>query len=187
MKEQPKPICEEQELLEKEELELFRKAADKDCVYVYSRCFLVGFNTARYYLDDEEEAKDAIQEVFANLWTMKHSEKMKVENFQHYFVQSIRNHCLTLIDKQKRRKARLKGYTPETNVEPYDSSKEEQLKIIHNEIDGLSSECREVLLLVYVYGFTHEQVAKIKGRSKTTIKTQVYSGIEKIKKRLGIK
>lgn len=48
------------------------------------------------FLQDEEEAKDVLQDVFLKLW-QKREELVKVENLEAFIMRMMRNRCLDLI------------------------------------------------------------------------------------------
>lgn len=55
---------------------------------------------ATHFLKDEDEAKDAVQDVFLKLW-QKRDELEKIENVEAYAMQMTRNRCLDVIRANK--------------------------------------------------------------------------------------
>jgi len=55
---------------------------------------------ARQILQDEEEAKDVLQDIFLKLW-QKREELVKVENLEAFAIRMTRNRCLDLIRSRR--------------------------------------------------------------------------------------
>ena len=52
------------------------------------------------YLENQEDSKDAVQEVFVKLWNLR-SEIQAVKNIEAFAVRIMRNHCLDRIKLNK--------------------------------------------------------------------------------------
>ena len=57
--------------------------------------------------------------------------------------------------------AELTASSPELDI-----LKEERDRQLYNALDGLKSEYRQILILLYFEGMTHEQAAKVMGKTK---------------------
>ena len=55
---------------------------------------------ARQILQDEEEAKDVLQDIFLKLW-QKREELVRVENLEAFAIRMTRNRCLDLIRSRR--------------------------------------------------------------------------------------
>ncbi|MCH3909102.1 MAG: sigma-70 family RNA polymerase sigma factor [Bacilli bacterium] len=70
---------------------------------LYHRYFKILFSTSDYYLNDEGEAKETVQALFASIWANPESFKTDSEHSLHSFLSaSIRNSCFSSYKKMKR-------------------------------------------------------------------------------------
>ena len=64
------------------------------------------FRLAKMMLTSTDEAADAVQEVFAKLWTKK-DKLNKISNRDAYFMRAVRNFCLDRIKSKQAKESRL--------------------------------------------------------------------------------
>jgi RNA polymerase sigma-70 factor (ECF subfamily) len=87
---------------------------------------------ARQILQDEEEAKDVIQDVFLKLW-QKRSELVKIENIEAFALRMTRNRCLDLI--RARRTVSMEVVKKNTRMEEESSDTDH---LVNEEMAGLA-------------------------------------------------
>lgn len=127
---------------------------------------------ARALLGNEEDAQDALQEIFASL-------SARPEQFQHksspstFLYAMTTHHCLNKIrDRQNR--ARLVAL----HVAPGESGKTadpagERLAILRDLLARLPPELGEVAVYSHVDGMSHAEIADVLGCSKSHVSNQL--------------
>ncbi len=127
-------------------------------------------------LRNQEEAEDAVQEVFIRLWKM--GEKLdQYENVDALATTMTKNYCIDQLRKQKH----LQG-NPTANDELQtntSSSPHEQLEriesdaIIHRIIGDLDEKYRLVIMLKDIDGFSYEEIAEKTGQNINTLRVNL--------------
>lgn len=74
---------------------------------IYEKYWEKLYNTAYKRLNDEDYAKDIIQDIFLQLWQRR--EDLQIEHLQTYLYTSVRNNVFKYLEKEKR-------YTPVTKL-----------------------------------------------------------------------
>jgi RNA polymerase sigma-70 factor (ECF subfamily) len=135
------------------------------------------------YLKNEEEAKDAVQQVF--LKAIGELEKYKVDYFKSWIYMIARNHCLMqLRNKHEKIKSveddwQLKdesatGY--ETAVE-----KEQLISAIESSLGELNKEQKTCVTLFYLNKKTYQQISAETGFSLMQVKSFIQNGKRNLK------
>ncbi len=108
------------------------------------------------YLEDKEESKDAVQEVFVKLWNMR-DQIRDLNSVEAFAMRVTRNHCLDLI--KRNRTVSLDGYAAyyDAVAEEDDPSailqRNESVRHLQDIIRRLPEPQRSVILLKDVEGF----------------------------------
>lgn len=134
-----------------------------------------------------DDARDAVQEIFTNLFRLMKQGKAK-EIQPGYLYQSVRN---LHVDKN-RLLTRLTEYTdmiqsreqPKFQYLPRENVESETLERIHNLIQALPEAQRETIELKYIHGLTFPEIAQLTGCSVNTASTRAKLGLTKIRKKL---
>jgi RNA polymerase sigma-70 factor (ECF subfamily) len=124
-------------------------------------------------LSNQEEAEDAVQEVFIKLWKMeeKLDEYISVDALA---TTMIKNHCIDQIRKRKR--SREEEYKKEdqnyiTSVNPQDQMENrESAEIISSIISQLPEGSREIVQLREINDLSYEEIAEKTGQSINTLR-----------------
>ena len=154
---------------------LFDRYYTRLCQYVYA------------ILQDKNDTEDMVQEVFLNLWY--HRQKIVIkENVSGYLYQMAKNLALNHI----RSKSHLNILT--NNEEQLTLSYEEtpletqEFRIaLYDCINRLPSRSREVLLLHRIKGLKQKEISEKLDISVKTIKNQIWTSLQKLKKCLELK
>lgn len=124
-------------------------------------------NACRYalsFLQDTHMAEDAVQEVFIKLWEQK-PELLDTPGIKYYLIASVRNKCISILREQKSRNIVFPEHTPEvheehiTNFQHKESMTAQEEKIA-SALAQLPPVCKEVFLLVKLYGMSYKQAAE---------------------------
>ncbi len=117
----------------------------------------------RRILGDEEETKDALQELMLKLWN-KRSFLEKCQNPDGYILTAARNFCF---DMKKKRKISLYGNFEELRaLHPGvdgDHETVEKLEHVHRIIGNLPEKYREILQMREIDGFSYEEIHQMTG------------------------
>lgn len=136
------------------------------------------FRSAIGFLKDEEDAKDAMQDTYMNLWS-KNPVTSDSEAGNKLF-KALRNRCIDILKHQSHQKLALEN--PEEPIEnpPDESIEDYERKLIAN----LSERQREVYQYIVREGLEYDKVADITGRSVEAVRTEMSRIRKKIQSNL---
>lgn len=140
-------------------------------------------------LQDEEEAKDVVQEMFAAIWAKRETLVIPT-SVDAYLYGSIRNRILNFIAHQKV----IAKYTDslgdylENGISATDEKirERELIKILENEVALLPSKMREVFELSRNQDLSHKQIAEQLNISDKTVKKQVNNAIKILRLKINL-
>lgn len=153
---------------------------DKEFKEIYLRYFAPLYRFAREYLPSEEDAENAVQDVFAMLWEKK--ETLSVDNYSGYLYSVVRNRCIDFlrhrITTQKNENLyRLSLEALEEIVFDEDESPEE---LLLKKIATLPPKCREIFILSKIKRKKHKEIATLLDISISTIENQIAIAMKKL-------
>lgn len=143
---------------------------------LYARCFPPSMKLAMSLLHDEDEARDAVQEVFVKFW----EDNIQIENPLTYFIRAVRNKCLNRINMLDTHEKILKRIMLESPPDDFD-------------IDARSREVRsaiamiltpreqEVVEKIYTDGMSYKEAAAILEVSTAAINKNLVSALKKLR------
>ncbi len=141
------------------------------------------YRFARSILKNDDQAKDAVQELNLKLWE-KRNYLDTVDNLQAFTMKSMRNLCLDEIRKRKNNNdlyedlhSEIPG--PHQQVEENDMS-----KIIKNMIESLPELQKTVMRLRDIEGFEIEEIATITGLTNNAVTVNLSRARQKIRERI---
>ncbi len=127
-------------------------------------------------LHNQEEAEDAVQEVFIKLWRMGE----KLDNYTSIDALAttmIKNYCIDQIRKQKHLKNdhnEIAGYQLNTSPSPHDQLENiEADTIIQRIIGDLDEKYRLVIELRDIEGLSYEEIADKTGQNINTLRVTI--------------
>lgn len=140
-------------------------------------------------LQDEEEAKDVVQEMFAAIWAKRETLVIPT-SVDAYLYSSIRNRILNFIAHQKviaKYAGSLVDYL-ENGISVTDEKirEKELIKILENEVALLPSKMREVFELSRNQDLSHKQIAEQLNISDKTVKKQVSNAIKILRLKINL-
>ena len=134
---------------------------------------------ARGFMGNEEDAADACQDAFHRAYLamprLKH-----MDRFYPWFYRILRNHCLNRLRSEKKQNDGRTEMNPDdlgmtVPVTPRsETESKEQTEEVHEVLDSLQSEFREILLLKYFDKLNYEQIAELLGIRKGTVMSRLY-------------
>lgn len=156
---------------------------------IYHRFKFILHNHAWQKTRNEEEAKDAIQEVFATLWARRESIHIG-SNLAGYLYSSVRNHILNTIahkEVQDKYITSIRKFTEEQTVITDHKVRENLLTaLIEKEIAALPPRMREVFELSRKHHLSHKEIAQIMGTTEQTVKKQMTIALKTLRKKFGL-
>jgi RNA polymerase sigma-70 factor (family 1) len=159
---------------------LFSKAALLDSEEAFKELFFGFFPTLCVYaskiVDDNETARDIVQEVFFNIWNNR--KKIELESsFRNFIVTAVRNQCTDILRKRTVID-RFATRSPST-MEPSEQSPEEIYtineleQIIGKAIQKLPPNIREAFEMNRFKGMTYNEIAQHMSLSPKTIEAYI--------------
>ncbi|MFC1226159.1 RNA polymerase sigma factor [Pedobacter sp. BG31] len=156
---------------------------------IYNRFYGLLFIHASRRLNDEEEAKDVLHQLFESLW-VKRMQVAPDGNLSAYLYTAVRNRVLDVFAHQKvenRYVDSLQDYIDQDHVLTDYMVREKQMaRLIEQEIDALPPKMREIFILSRKENKSHKEIALELGLSELTVKTQVKKALRILKSRLGL-
>lgn len=136
------------------------------------------------YLKDEEEAKDAVQQIFLKVITELH--KYKVDYFKSWLYMVTKNHCLMKIrDDQGRNHLKLEEDTykmPEDTSGPQvHLQKDRDLALMEATLQELNPEQKHCVTLFYLEKQSYQQIAGSTGFTIMQVKSHIQNGKRNLK------
>lgn len=141
------------------------------------------FLTAYHNLKNEDEAKDAVQEIFIYIWEKRNKIAIKT-SLRSYLYMAINHYCLNFFRSQARLNKRkwLYQYFKEPINKHRDKLEEKELGIaIKTAIDHIPPASREVFQMQYIEGLTQKEIAERRNVSVQTVKNQVVFALSELR------
>lgn len=140
-------------------------------------------------LQDREEARDAVQEVFSNLWSKRDSMDFQ-SNVSGYLYTAIRNRVLNILSRNKIKSnyiASLGEYRKNYAAGTDHLTRTNQLKaIVGKEMENMPEKMREVFSLSRNHHLSHREIAELLGISENTVKNHVHGALKILRTKLGL-
>jgi RNA polymerase sigma-70 factor (ECF subfamily) len=159
--------------------------AVQDCLKAYGGLV---WSLARRMLRNTEEAEDAVQEIFVDVW--KNAARFDpAQASETTFVAMIARR--RLIDKIRFSQRRISADSLEDILaEPAGTSDKEMQTLVEGReamkaLDELRPEQRQVLQLSIVHGLSHQEIADSTGMPLGTVKTHARRGLLQVREILG--
>ena len=136
------------------------------------------------YLKNEEEAKDAVQQIFLKCITELH--KYKVDFFKSWLYMVAKNHCLMkLRDKTGKNTTELKDNLVSSDDEIADKKihveKDNLLERMNVCLHELNSEQKECVTLFYLEKKSYQEIADRTGHTMMQVKSHIQNGKRNLK------
>lgn len=151
---------------------------------LYRKNFIVLFRLAFHTLRDEEESRDVVNDVFANL--LENPPKETISNIDGYLFRTVRNKTLDIISHQDVVQRARQLYPIEMEAyEGYDYEHERRLQQVSEFIDSsLSPSARETMTLVFKEGLSYKDTASRLGVSVAMINKHVVKSLKLLRDKL---
>jgi len=155
---------------------------------IYHRYWALLFNHGRRILQDDEDAKDLVQDAFAVLWKEGKTLVIKT-SLSAYLYAVVRYKVFDLIDRQKVKNGYLESlehFIAENNYSSDHLVREKQLEvIIEKEIAALPAKMREIFELSRKANLSYLEIAQKLNISDNTVKKQINNALKILRNKLG--
>jgi RNA polymerase sigma factor (sigma-70 family) len=151
---------------------------------VLQRYTLLLFGVCMKYLKNEEEAKDAVQQIFLKSITELH--KYKVDYFKSWVYMVSRNYCLMkLRDKNGRLSVDINeisiASSDEDSNKKLHAEKDRTLEIMETALQELGKEQKQCVTLFYLDKKSYQEITDITGFSLMQVKSHIQNGKRNLK------
>lgn len=142
------------------------------------------------YVEDEELARDIVQECFINLWENYGSVKIA---FEHYLIVAVRNRCISHFRSLqirseyadsvylKIKSAEFHSGIPDPLSDIYTK---ELYDLLRKNMATLPEKCRQIFEMSRFQGMRNQEIADSLGISVRTVESQIYYALRTLKSRL---
>lgn len=159
--------------------ELFADLFKKHVSVVYGTCL--------FYLQDKDEAQDATMQLFEKL--MLDINNREIDNFKGWLSFVVRNHCISLIRKNKSQSKNIKSYY-EFEYETPNYEEEEKINSVNDDVllekmkdclPKLKENQRVCVELFYLKNKSYQDIANETNFSLNEIKSYIQNGKRNLK------
>lgn len=145
------------------------------------------YNYAYKFAKDDALVKDAIQEVFIDLWQRRHNAD-KIVSMRFYLLKAIKNTVLKSIEKRKRFLSEP-GIASSAFESVFDIEKiiieqqvsEEQAARLRMLLEQLSARQREIIYLTFYQQLTADEIAVLMNISRQSVYNLLHESIQKLR------
>jgi RNA polymerase sigma-70 factor (ECF subfamily) len=162
----------------------FKEHADQEMLaQLYVRYTDLVYGVCMKYLRDAEAAKDAVMNIYQELFEKLHTHE--VENFKSWLYVVAKNYCLMQLRKEK--KMVTIEFTPAVmqseNFEHLDSvlEKEHELKKLETCIEHLPGEQKQSIKLFYLENKCYNEIAEQTGYEWNKVRSLIQNGRRNLK------
>ena len=140
----------------------------------YSRMF----KAAYILLGDEDEAKDAVQDVFARLWDG--TTPLREESQRTFLLTCVRNRCLNIIaQRQSRQEAQLLLTSEAIDSRTHD---EELIEAVNRYVEErLTPQTCRIIKMHYNEDQSYKDISSELGISLSTVNKHIVQGLRKLR------
>ena len=148
---------------------------------LYERYWQRLFHIARRILEDEELAKDVVQECFVSLF--EKNKTTDVHNLLPYLYQSVKFQCFMHLRAGRITEKHLQRINQvyALNVVEEEFAAEELQSIVDKKIASLPEKCREVFFLSRMQSLSNKKIAEQLNISTKTVENQITKALKAIR------
>lgn len=184
----------------KEAVELAKNGDNREYDYLYTQTCNKNYYLALKYMEDEESAKDVLQESYIKAFN-KLEQLKDADKFPGWMSRIVANMAIDVLRKKKRNDNKLfsemesddsEDMTFEEKIEDDRRDNRPELAIDQKEtgrlvkeiIDTLSEEQRLCVMMYYINGMSVKEIADMADVSENTIKSRLNYGRKKIEQKV---
>lgn len=142
------------------------------------------YRVAYYILESEQDARDAVQDLFIKLWNSRDTLD-SVHNPMGYGIRLLKNSCIDRIRKESRlARADLSEEIPADDTADGPQAAKEQAERVMRAVRKLPERQRAVLEMKLLRGMSNEQISQETGMSNLAVRVMISRARTKIKEAL---
>ncbi|WP_437918031.1 RNA polymerase sigma-70 factor [Sphingobacterium sp. LRF_L2] len=161
---------------------------DHEFIALYDRLSPKVYRIAFLYTQDEELAKDVLQDVFMMLWKNQHPLQGTVASIESYLFQSARNKSIDILRKSKIQLSYAESVKPFLELGSEDTERVTSFRFLQQEINeiinGLPEKCREVYQLSRRENLDNKTIAYRLNISEKTVKNHLTRALNTLRDKL---
>jgi len=139
------------------------------------------YRVAMYILEDDEQAKDAVQDVFLKLWESR--DKLDdIKSPKSYVLMAVRNTCISKIRKEKEvipLQDDVAVTPPEENI----MIGKEKIRRVLKLIEGLPEKQRMAIRMRCVEGLEYDEISKQTGLTENNLRVLISNARKTLKEK----
>lgn len=144
-------------------------------------CYYSTLKTAAFLLlNDEDDAEDVIQQLFADIWTRELYKNIDV-SIKAYLYTAVRNKCLNFLERkkviEKQKNTYAENFSEIINDQEKGHSENELPSHMRNALEELPPQRRAAFELVYMEDKSYKDAAGEMGISVNSLKTHLKMGM----------
>ena len=140
------------------------------------------YRAAHILLGDDEEAKDAVQDVFAHLWDG--GIELREESLRTFLLTCVRNRCLNIISQRRlNMEPSQNALNVVEDLEPWDGKTEDELtEMVLNYVDErLTPQTSRIIHMHYDDQRSYKEISKSLGISVSAVNKHIVQGLRKLR------
>jgi RNA polymerase sigma factor (sigma-70 family) len=140
---------------------------------------------------DDSLVKDAIQEVFLDLYLKRAKNKTNPENLRYYLILALKRNLIKKLKRNRRlveEEACELNFEPEYSIESAIIEREEEAELnlkVKEVLKNLPGRQKEALYLRYNESMEYPEIAQLLNISVESVRKQVYRALSAIRKQFG--
>jgi len=143
-------------------------------------------NFAFFYLKDEQEAIELVQELFISIWEKRETSAL-VDSPKAYLMTAVKNRCYNKITRKKDTANSLEMLgdiliSADDTSSPIETKQTEQHILLT--INKLPEKCREIFVLSRFEQMSYKAIAEHLGISLKTVENQIGNALKFLRKEL---
>jgi len=163
--------------------EKFRKGSHSAFEELYSMHADNAFRLAAAILKNHTNAKDIVQVSFVRAYEYRKSFN-PMKSFSFWFNRILVNECRRYMAQVKKKREILEYDEYMSEISTEDSYKFEKYEMLYSALQKLHDDMRIPLLLKYINGFKEDEIAEIMNLRRSTVKSRLYEGRQRVKRYL---
>lgn len=173
---------------DEEILKHYKQTGDKDVFAdLFKKHVTTVYGTCLFYLQDKDEAQDATMQLFEKL--LLDVNNREIDHFKGWLSFVVRNHCISLIRKQKTQAKNVKSYYEfeyqDANLETEELidrvGDEQMLEHMKQSLPKLKEGQRICIELFYLKDKSYQEIANDTSYSLNEIKSYIQNGKRNLK------
>lgn len=174
---------------DRELVDLLSQGNEAAFTEIYERYKTVLFLHVRRMLDEDDQARDVIQELFVSLW-VKRAELVVKTSLKSYLYTAVKNKVLNILMHNKHHDLYMQSMLDVYKEGKYSTDevvREKELAgIIEQEINRLPARMREVFVLSRKEHLSYSEIASKMSISEETVKKQISYALKILRIRINL-